>query len=35
MGISLNLTLPTTSREAVSLSISPLLIEEWQAVASH
>ncbi len=35
MGIPLKLTLPTLSGEAVSLSISPLLIEEWQTVASH
>jgi hypothetical protein len=35
MEIPLKLTLPTTSGEAVSLSISPLLIAEWQAVASH
>ncbi len=35
MGIPLKLTLPTISGEAVSLSISPLLIEEWQTVASQ
>ncbi|MEA5513381.1 DUF3122 domain-containing protein [Nodularia sp. UHCC 0506] len=33
MGIPLKLTLPTINGEAVSLSISPLLIEEWQTVA--
>lgn len=35
VGIPLKLTLPTVNGEAVSLSISPLLIEEWQTVASH
>ncbi len=35
MGIPLKLTLPTMSGEAVNLSISPLLIEEWQTVASQ
>lgn len=35
MEIPLELTLPTLSGEAVSLSVSPLLIEEWQTVASH
>ncbi len=35
MNIPLKLILPTLNAEAVSLSISPLLIEEWQTVASH
>ncbi|NJO72633.1 MAG: DUF3122 domain-containing protein [Leptolyngbyaceae cyanobacterium RM1_406_9] len=35
MGIPLKLTLPTISGEAVNLSISPLLIEEWQTVANY
>jgi hypothetical protein len=35
MGIPLRLTLPTISGETVSLSISPLLIEEWQTVANY
>ncbi|MGA7933034.1 MAG: DUF3122 domain-containing protein [Kovacikia sp.] len=35
VGIPLKLTLPTLKGEAVSLSVSPLLIEEWQTVASH
>lgn len=35
MGIPLKLTLPTLGGEAVNLSISPLLIEEWQTVASQ
>ncbi|XGV97955.1 MAG: DUF3122 domain-containing protein [Leptolyngbya sp. BL-A-14] len=34
MGIPLKLTLPTIGSEAVSLSISPLLVEEWQTVAN-
>ena len=33
--IPLELILPTINGEAVKLSISPLLIEEWQTVASH
>ncbi|MBI4781695.1 MAG: DUF3122 domain-containing protein [Oscillatoriophycideae cyanobacterium NC_groundwater_1537_Pr4_S-0.65um_50_18] len=35
MGIPLTLTLPTLGSEAVSLSVSPLLIEEWQTVANY
>jgi len=35
MGIPLKLTLPTLSGEPVNLSISPLLIEEWQTVANY
>ncbi|HEY9644715.1 MAG TPA: DUF3122 domain-containing protein [Chroococcidiopsis sp.] len=35
IGIPLTLTLPTLGGEAVSLSISPLLIEEWRTVANY
>ncbi|MBO3459621.1 DUF3122 domain-containing protein [Aetokthonos hydrillicola Thurmond2011] len=34
-GIPFKLTLPTTSTRAVSLIISPSLVEEWQTVASY
>lgn len=34
-GVPLKLTLPTTSGDPISLSISPLLIEEWQTVAGQ
>lgn len=33
--IPLKLSLPTTSGETVRLSVSPLLIEEWQTVARY
>ncbi|HEY9615326.1 MAG TPA: DUF3122 domain-containing protein [Microcoleaceae cyanobacterium] len=33
-GIPLKLSLPTTRGEAIHLSVSPLLVEEWQTVAN-
>lgn len=35
VGIPLKLTIPTATGEIVRLSISPSLVEEWQAVAAH